>query len=178
MDGRIGGCAEDGIVSSEKGIVERVERLVEPAIAAMGFELVRVRLSGGRSRRVLQIMAEPHAAAAMNVDDCAEISRTVSALLDVEDPLPGGYVLEVSSPGIDRPLVKRRDFERFAGHEVKFEVARAIDGQRRFRGRLKGVVEDRVRIEFGDGEAEIALADIAAAKLVPADDLPARSSRG
>ena len=163
-------------MSTERGIVDRVERLVEPVIRGMGFDLVRVRFSGGRNRRVLQIMAEPREASPMSVADCAEISRTVSALLDVEDPLPGEYVLEVSSPGIDRPLIKRADFERFAGHEVNLEASRAIGGQRRFRGCLKGLVEDYVRIEIDGGEVEIALADIAKAKLVMSDDLLARSS--
>ncbi len=165
-------------MSSEKWIVEQVERLVEPAIIAMGFELVRVHLSGGQNKRVLQIMAEPREAANMTVDDCTEISRTVSALLDVADPLPGEYVLEVSSPGIDRPLVRRKDFERFAGYEVKLEATRAIDGRRRFRGRLMGFAADRVRIEIDDREVEIAFTDIAKAKLVLTDDLLARRSSG
>ena len=161
------------IVSSEKWIAEKVERLVEPAIEAMGFELVRIRLTGDQ-RRVLQVMAEPHASPTMTVDNCAALSRTISALLDVEDPIPGEYVLEVSSPGIDRPLVKPKDFERFAGYEIKLEAARVIDGRRRFRGRLKGIVDGCVRLELETGEAEIAHADIASAKLVLNDDLLAQ----
>ena len=165
-------------VSSEKWIAEKVERLVGPAIDALGFELVRVRLTGGNQRRVLQVMAEPHEKPTMTVDDCAEISRTISTLLDVEDPIPGEYVLEVSSPGIDRPLVKRRDFERFAGYEIKLEAARLIEGRRRFRGRLKGLVDDCVRIESEAGETEIAYADIASAKLVLTDELLAQRVAG
>lgn len=165
------------IVSSEKWITEKVERLIEPAIEAMGFELVRVRLTGDQ-RRVLQVMAEPSETSTMTVDNCAAISRTISMLLDVEDPIPGEYVLEVSSPGIDRPLVKSKDFERFAGYEIKLEAARLIDGRRRFRGRLKGIVDGSVRLELESGEAEIAYTDIAHAKLVVTDDLLAKQEIG
>lgn len=178
MDGRIGGCAEDGIVSSEKGIVERVERLVEPAIAAMGFELVRVRLSGGRSRRVLQIMAEPHAAATMNVDDCAEISRTVSALLDVEDPIAGSYTLEVSSPGLDRPLVRAGDYDRFAGSEVRVETRRPIGGRKRFRGRLVGRRGEDVVVAVGDVEHAIPFDEVLRGKLMLTDAAIADAMKG
>ena len=165
------------IVSSEKWITEKVERLIEPAIEAMGFELVRVRLTGDQ-RRVLQVMAEPSETSTMTVDNCAAISRTISMLLDVEDPIPGEYVLEVSSPGIDRPLVKSKDFERFAGYEIKLEAARLIDGRRRFRGRLKGIVDGSVRLELESGEAEIAYTDIANANLVVTDDLLAKQEIG
>ena len=173
-----GGRVKESIVLSEKLIAEQVERLVEPAINAMGYELVRVHLTGGRNKRVLQIMAEPHKAETMTVDDCAQISRTVSALLDVEDLIPGEYTLEVSSPGIDRPLVKRKDFERYAGYEIKLEASRTIDGRRRFRGRLKGLIDDRVCIEVDNGQTEISFADITKAKLVLTDDLLARQSSG
>ena len=130
------------------------------------------------AKRVLQIMAEPHRAKTMTVDDCADISRTISALLDVEDPIPGEYTLEVSSPGVDRPLVKRKDFERYAGYEIKLEASRTIDGRRRFRGRLKGLIDDRVCIEIDNGQTEISFADITKAKLVLTDDLLARQSSG
>ena len=173
-----GARAKESIVLSEKWIAEQVERLVEPAIDAMGYELVRVHLTGSRNKRVLQIMAEPHRAKTMTVDDCADISRTVSALLDVEDPIPGEYTLEVSSPGVDRPLVKRKDFERYAGYEIKLEASRTIDGRRRFRGRLKGLIDDRVCIEVDNGQTEISFADITKAKLVLTDDLLARQSSG
>jgi len=168
------GRTKESIALSEKWIAEQVERLVEPAIGAMGYELVRVHLTGGRNKRVLQIMAEPDKAKIMTVDDCADISRVVSALLDVEDPIPGEYTLEVSSPGVDRPLVKRKDFERYVGYEIKLEASCIIDGRRRFRGRLKGLIDDRVCIEVANGEAEIAFADVAKAKLVLTDDLLTR----
>ncbi len=95
-------------------LAERIAKLITPAIEAMGFELVRVQVSG-RQRPTLQIMAEPNSGRAMSVDDCAEISRAISAVLDVEDPISGAYSLEVSSPGIDRPLTRAKDYERFIG---------------------------------------------------------------
>ena len=116
--------------------------MIAPALSEMGFSLVRIHLSGG-ARPVLQIMAERSDESGMTVDDCAAISHTVSAILDVEDPISGTYTLEVSSPGIDRPLVRRRDFERFAGFEAKIETHGAIDGRRRFRGRLAGMDGNR-----------------------------------
>jgi ribosome maturation factor RimP len=137
----------------------------------MGFEIVRVQLTGSHSP-TLQIMVERTDRAAMKVDDCAVLSRTASALLDVEDPVPGAYTLEVSSPGIDRPLVRPRDFERFAGFEAKIEIATPIDGQRRFRGRLIGVEGGNVKLALADG-AKVALpmVDIHKAQLVLTDEL-------
>lgn len=122
--------------------IRRIEKMIAPALTEMGFALVRIHLSGG-ARPVLQIMAERGDESGMTVDDCAAISHTVSAILDVEDPISGTYTLEVSSPGIDRPLVRRRDFERFSGFEAKIETHGAIDGRRRFRGRLAGWTGNR-----------------------------------
>ena len=156
---------------------QRIEGLIEPALTAMGYELVRIAIQGGESRATLQIMAERKDGVAMTVDDCADISRTVSALLDVEDPIAGAYTLEVSSPGIDRPLVKRDDFERFAGFEARVETVQPVNGRKRFRGRLMGVTGDEVRLretaKAGTGAAEtlVPLAAIAKAKLVLTDDL-------
>lgn len=155
---------------------QRIERLIEPALTAMGYELVRVAFRGG-GQQTLQIMAERRDGAGMTVDDCADISRTLSALLDVEDPIAGSYTLEVSSPGIDRPLVKRADFERFAGFEARIETVQPIAGRKRFRGRLMGVVGDDVRLrepdnaEGANGETRVPLAAIARAKLVLTDEL-------
>ena len=153
-----------------------IERLIAPSLAAMGYEVVRVRLSGG-CRPTLQVMAERSDRGAMTVDGCAELSRAVSALLDVEDPLPGTYSLEVSSPGIDRPLVRAEDYRRFAGREAALETRSPIDGRRRFRGRLVGLEGDRVRIATVDGESDVPLAEIAKAKLVVPDDVVAESAR-
>src|SRR5262249_21777314 len=124
---------------------DAIWRIVEPSIGAMGYGLVRVLLSGA-SRPMLQIMAERSDGAAMTVDDCAEISRTVSALLDVEDPIRSAYVLEVSSPGIDRPLVRLSDFQRFTGQDAHLETRDVRDGRRRFTGRLIGVTGSTVRL--------------------------------
>lgn len=142
-----------------------IERLIAPSLEAMGYSVVRVRFIGGQ-RPTLQIMAERTADGSMNVDDCAEVSGVVSALLDVEDPIPGSYALEVSSPGLDRPLVRAADFDRFAGYEVKVEMAQPIDGRKRFRGRLLGRRDDAARIALDDSEVELPIAGIASAKLV------------
>ena len=136
----------------------------------MGFDLVRVTLQG-QKRRVVQVMAERRDRRAMTVDDCAEISRAVSALLDVEDPFPDAYQLEVSSPGIDRPLTRPEDYERFKGYEARVETDLPLDGRRRFKGRLVGLDGDTVRIALPEGEKSIALDDIKKAKLVLTDDL-------
>ncbi len=151
-------------------LVERVEALIGPAVAAMGFELVRVRWIGGGQPR-LQVMAE-RPDGTMNVEDCAEVSHAVSAILDVEDPIDGEYTLEVSSPGIDRPLVRARDYERYAGFEAKLETGEPIGGRKRFRGLLKGLDGEEVGIEVeGLGLVHIPLGQIAEAKLVLTDEL-------
>lgn len=156
---------------------QRIERLIEPALAAMGYALVRVAMQGGESRPTLQVMAERKDGVAMSVDDCADISRTISALLDVEDPITSAYTLEVSSPGIDRPLVKRADFERFAGFEARIETLQPVAGRKRFRGRLMGVDGDDVRLREtekaagAEDETLVPFAAISRAKLVLTDEL-------
>ena len=151
-----------------------IGRLVAPALDALGYYVVRVKLMS-QSPRTLQIMAERHDRAGMTVDQCSEISRVASALLDVEDPIGGAYTLEVSSPGIDRPLVRGDDFERFAGHLAKLETSRPHDGRKRFRGQLLGHDDGDVRIEVNGEVFAIPLVDIAAAKLVLTDELIAAS---
>jgi ribosome maturation factor RimP len=151
-----------------------IERLVEPSLDAMGYELVRVRVTGG-GRSTLQIMAERKDRLEMTVENCAEISRNLSALLDVEDPIPEAYALEVSSPGIDRPLVRLQDYERFAGFEARIETKRPHDGRRKFTGRLAGVRDERVAIGGETGEAEIPFDEIERANLVLTDELIAAS---
>lgn len=156
---------------------DKVKAIIEPSLETMGFEVVRVQLTGG-DRPTLQIMAERSDRGEMTVDHCATISRTVSALLDVEDPIDSAYYLEVSSPGIDRPLTRLADFERFAGFEAKLEARAAIDGRRRFRGALAGCDGDRVLI-VPSGEDEpvaIRFEDLAKAKLVLTDALIAAST--
>jgi ribosome maturation factor RimP len=157
--------------------VGEITRMIEPSLSAMGYDLVRVQIAGGQHRPTLQIMAERIDGAAMTVEHCAEISRAVSALLDVADPLQGAYVLEASSPGIDRPLVKPRDYERFLGHEARVETRWPIGGRKKFRGRLKAVNPEAVRVAAPEGEVEIPFAEIERAKLVLTDELIAESLR-
>ena len=152
----------------------RIEAIIAPAVENMGYEIVRVILSG-KTRPIVQVMAERADRVAMTVEDCAEISRTVSALLDVEDPVSGAYMLEVSSPGIDRPLTRRRDFDRFAGFEVRLETHEPVGGRKRFRGRLLGVTGDAVRLmptdEPAGQEVAVPFAALKKAKLVLTDEL-------
>lgn len=157
-------------------LTERIAQIIAPSIEALGYEIVRVQLSGGRSP-TLQIMCDRLDGEAMQVDDCADISRSVSALLDVEDPIGHEYTLEVSSPGIDRPLVKRDDFERFAGNIVRIETQFAVDGRRRFKGRLLGLKGDEVRVALDEGEVALPFDDIAKAKLELTDELLSASRR-
>jgi len=157
---------------TETGLNARVAHLVEPVLAGLGFRLVRVRISG-RDGMTVQIMAE-RPDGSMTVDDCETVSRDVSALLDVEDPIEQAYHLEISSPGIDRPLVRRSDFERWAGHEVKIELTVAQDGRRRFRGLLLGIEGERVGVAEEGSEPErrwLPLHDISDARLVLTDAL-------
>jgi ribosome maturation factor RimP len=152
-----------------------VERLVAPSLAATGFEVVRVQFVGQYSP-VLQIMIERTDRRAISVDDCANVSRAVSALLDVEDVIPGSYTLEVSSPGIDRPLTRPEHFVRFAGFEAKLETRIPLDGRKRFTGRLLGLEGERVRIATAEGELALPLADVQRAKLVLTDELIATTA--
>jgi ribosome maturation factor RimP len=149
---------------------KQVAELIEPTLHDMGFELVRVLLHGGH-RPTLQVMAERVDRAPMTVDQCAEISRAVSALLDVADPIAGSYQLEVTSPGLDRPLTRRADFDRFRGAEARVETDVPIEGRRRFRGRHQGVVDDQLRLQLAEGEQAIPCSVIRKAKLVLTDDL-------
>ena len=134
---------------AKAAIDRRLADIVRPTIESLGFELVRIRLMGGK-RILLQIMAE-RPEGGIEVDDCADISRAVSALLDVEDPISGEYTLEVSSPGIDRPLTRLKDFERYEGYEARLETSELIEGRKRFKGILAGVEEGEVLIEIDEG---------------------------
>ena len=147
-----------------------LEELVGPTVDGLGYELVRAVVTGS-ARPTLQIMAERKDRKAMRIEDCESLSRALSAKLDVEDPIVSAYVLEVSSPGIDRPLVRLADYERFAGHTAKIETKFPLDGRKRFSGKLLGVANARVRIETKEGPADVPLADIARAKLLLTDEL-------
>ena len=148
----------------------QVAELIEPTLGDMGFELVRVLLHGGQ-RPTLQVMAERADRTPMTVEHCAEISRAVSAILDVADPIATTYRLEVTSPGLDRPLTRRADFERFRGLEARVETEQPIDGRRRFRGRLLGLEGEQLRLQLEDGEQAIPYAGIKKAKLVVTDEV-------
>jgi ribosome maturation factor RimP len=158
---------------AKAAIDRRLAAIVTPTIEGLGFELVRLRLQGGK-RPLLQIMAE-RPDGGIEVDDCARISRAVSAVLDVEDPIAGEYVLEVSSPGIDRPLTRLKDFERWNGYEAKLETAEPIDGRRRFKGVLAGVEDGEILVEIPEGTIGLGFDMIADAKLVLTDALVAES---
>ena len=156
---------------TSEGLAAVVEAMIRPSLGDMGFEIVRILLMSGAQRQTLQIMAE-RADGSLSIDDCAEISRTVSALLEVEDPIAGAYDLEVSSPGIDRPLTRLKDFERYSGFEARVELRLGQDGQRRFRGRLQGLDGDTILLRDGEGrDWRLPFADLARAKLILTDDL-------
>ena len=153
-----------------------IEALITPALAAMGYRVVRVAFTGGR-RATLQIMAERGDDGAMTVEDCATVSHSVSALLDVADPIAASYMLEISSPGIDRPLLRREDYQRFAGFEAKVELAQPRDGRRRFQGKLLGLDGDALKLDLDGTPVLLPLAQIARAKLVLNDALINAGSR-
>ena len=152
--------------------VKAIENLIAPTLRDRGYGLVRVQLSGSR-RQTLQVMAEQLDGAAMTVNDCTDISRALSAVLDVEDPIGGSYALEISSPGIDRPLVRLEDFGRYIGFQAQVQTKIILDGQRKFCGRLVGVSATNVSIDIGDGDrvVQIPFVEIGDAKLVLTEDL-------
>src|SRR5512139_2596936 len=160
---------------TEPGLPARVAAIVEPVVEQLGYRLVRVRVSRAEGCTV-QVMAE-RPDGTMTVEDCELVSRALSPVFDAADPIDRAYRLEISSPGIDRPLVRRSDFERYAGHVVKIEMAVPRDGRKRFRGVLAGVEGDAARIRDEGGKAEPALEfllpidDMAEAKLVLTDAL-------
>ncbi len=163
----------------------KVEEIITPSLEAMGYRVVRVRLTQGQPSATLQVMVESRDSAAagalddggVTADHCAEISRTVSALLDVEDPIVGPYILEVSSPGIDRPLVAPEDYVRFAGFDARLESHDLIDGRKRFKGKLLGLESNEVRIETDTGIYNVPVAAIAKAKLLLTQDLISQTAK-
>jgi ribosome maturation factor RimP len=165
----------------EQGVAARLATIAEPVLAGLGFRLVRVRISG-LSGCTIQIMAE-RADGTLTIDDCETISRALSPVLDVADPVEDAYRLEISSPGIDRPLVRRSDFERFAGHQIKVEMAISTEGRRRFRGVLLGAQGDAAQVRRDDaaaGEAAevlLPIGEMTEARLVLTDTLVAESLR-
>jgi ribosome maturation factor RimP len=166
---------------AETGLAARVAALAEPALEASGYRLVRVRVSGELGCTV-QVMAE-RPDGSMLIDDCEAASRTLSAVFDAADPIERAYRLEVSSPGIDRPLVRRSDFDRYAGHMVKIEMHVPAEGRKRFRGTLLGTEGETARLRIDDAkpgqnaEPLLPIADMAEARLVLTDALIAESLR-
>jgi ribosome maturation factor RimP len=166
---------------SEPGLAARVAAIVEPVIEDLGFRLVRVKVSPAEGCTV-QIMVE-RPDGTMNVEDCEAVSRALSPVLDVADPIERAYRLEISSPGMDRPLVRRSDFERYAGHLVKIEMQVPVEGRRRFRGKLLGAVGDAARIERDEAaegeprEVTLPIEEMSEAKLVLTDALIADALR-
>ena len=150
---------------------EQIAKLIGPVADELGYELVRVQIQGGARRATLQIMAERRDRTAMIVEDCARLSRAISNLLDEVDPIAGEYTLEVSSPGIDRPLMKRADYERFLGHEVKIETNTAVDGRKRFHGMIAALDGDTVMLDSEGTTVPLPLAQVKSAKLVLTDRL-------
>jgi ribosome maturation factor RimP len=142
-----------------------LRKLLEPGVSAMGFELVDVELAGGQHHSTLRVYID--GPAGVNVDDCARVSRQLSALLDVEDPLPGQYTLEVSSPGLDRPLVKPEDFKRFVGETIKVKMHEPLQGRKNFSGRLVDVAADHVVVEVDKEHYDLAFEGMDRARLVP-----------
>jgi ribosome maturation factor RimP len=142
-----------------------LRKLLEPGVSAMGFELVDVEMAGSQHHPTLRVYID--SPRGVNVDDCAKVSRQLSALLDVEDPLPGQYTLEVSSPGLDRPLVKPEDFRRFVGETVKVKMQQPVLGRRNFSGRLVEVAADHVVVEVDKEIFNLAFDDMERARLVP-----------
>lgn len=165
----------------ETGLAARVAAIVEPVVEDLGYRLVRVRITGTNGCTV-QIMAE-RPDGSMSVSDCETVSRAVSPALDVDDPIDRAYHLEISSPGIDRPLVRPGDFVRWAGHEAKVEMAAPVDGRKRFRGVVEGVDGETALIRLPDAPegvdplARLPVADIGEARLVLTDELIRESLR-
>ena len=170
----VGGAIAEARFIGETGVAAQVAALVEPTLNDLGFRLVRVSVSG-RNGTTVQIMAE-RPDGTMTVEDCADVSRTLSPVLDAHDPIAGHYTLEVSSPGIDRPLARISDFAAWAGHEAKVETKELVAGRRRFRGLIQGLSgDDEVTLEVppdqGGPEVVLRVGNIAEARLVLTDEL-------
>mgnify|MGYP006418197043 CR=1 FL=1 len=159
---------------AKAAIDQRLAEIITPVIEDLGFELVRVRLMSGKET-TLQVMAD-NTDGGIDVDNLAGISTAISAVLDVEDPIQLAYALEVSSPGIDRPLVKLADFERYAGFDVRIDLKEEMDGQRRFRGRLESVSGEVIALKTKDRNLQLPFPGIRRAKLILTDELLAAAA--
>ena len=149
-----------------------LERLIEPEVKHLGYELVRVMMIGGASDPTLQVMAERPDTRQLNIDDCERISRRLSEMLDLADPIDGSYRLEVSSPGIDRPLTRLKDYSDWAGHEARVTLAEPRGDRKQFTGTLQGLEGENVQLHAKDGQDyALPFSEIASAKLVLTDKL-------
>lgn len=158
-------CRDLGFMSTDYRIDE-IEKILMPTLHGMGFNLVRALIDGKKQPR-LQVMVERQDCHNVSINDCTAVSRALSALLDIEDPIPSTYILEVSSPGIDRPLVTITDYERFSGRQAHLEIEPPISGRRHYRGTLDGIDNGAVKILAHDGEFLVPFTQIRTAKLVP-----------
>ena len=155
---------------------DAIVTLIEPAASALGLDLVRVAMIGGKSDPTLQVMAERPDTRQLSIDDCADLSRAISDIFEPleeagRDPIDGAYRLEVSSPGIDRPLTRRGDFADWAGHEARIKYVEPVDDAKQVSGIIEGIDGDLVRVTTSKGEREVAFANIASAKLLLTDKL-------
>ena len=149
-------------------VVSKITDIIEPSLTSMGYSVVLIKLADGARRKALMVMAERSDDAPMGFDDCTDISRTIAALLEVDDPITDAYDLEVCSPGMDRPLTKLVDYTRFKGEEVKLETMLPMNGRKRFRGVISAVKDKLIALSMPEGEVEIPFSHIRSAKLVPA----------
>jgi ribosome maturation factor RimP len=157
------------------GLEARIQAIIEPTLTDLGYEIVRVAVLG-RERPTVQIMADRADGSLIAVEDCEIISRAVGAVMDVNDPIPGRWTLEVSSAGIDRPLTRLKDWQRFVGHAARVELALPIDGRRRGNAVIVDATAERVVLRDGNGQYEVPMADIRRAKLLLTDELIAASA--
>jgi ribosome maturation factor RimP len=169
----VGGAISEARFIRETGVAAEIAALIAPTLGDLGFRLVRVAVSG-RNGTTVQVMAD-RPDGTITVEDCADISRNISPLLDAHDPIAGHYTLEISSPGIDRPLTRASDFEAWAGHEARIETKELVSGRKRFRGVIAGLAADEVVLELapdqGGGVVNLPVAGIAEARLVLTDEL-------
>ncbi|TAH35322.1 MAG: ribosome maturation factor RimP [Alphaproteobacteria bacterium] len=155
----------------------RIQQILEPSLSAEGISIVQVRLMGGQNRPTVQIMVEHSDGGRVTLDECAKVSRSCGAILDVEDALSGAYVLEISSPGIDRPLVKPEDYAKFLGQMAKIETRHLIEGRKRFHGKLERADGESVTINQDNNSVAIPLMDIVSAKLAMSDTALAKQPK-
>jgi len=163
---------------SDRLIEEKIAGFIAPVIEQAGFRLVQVQMTSDRASAILRVMAENPQTQNLGVDECARLSREVAAILDVEDPIKGAYRLEISSPGIDRPLVSAQDFIEYTGYEAKVEIDPPLEGQKRFRGYLQGMEGDQILLETEDqGNLSLPYHAVRKAKLVLTDELLERTRK-